>query len=68
VEALAGGAITGTVLRMEVWVDSAKMYSTFGSDLLDATLMVTPGAHTLTFYIVNTSGEALDKSVKITVQ
>jgi len=68
VEALAGGAITGTVLRMEVWVDSAKMYSTFGSDLLDATLTVTPGAHTLTFYIVNTSGEALDKSVNITVQ
>ncbi len=67
VEALAGGAITGTILRMEVWVDSTKMYSTYGSDMLDATLTVSPGAHTLTFYIVNTSGQALEKSVNITV-
>lgn len=67
VETLAGGAITGTILRMEVWVDSEKMYSTFGSDMLDATLTISPGAHTLTFYIVNTNGDTLDKSVNITV-
>jgi hypothetical protein len=68
VETLAGGAITGTILRMEVWVDGNKMYSTFSSDMLDATLTIAPGSHALAFYIVNTSGEALEKAVNITVQ
>jgi hypothetical protein len=68
VEALAAGTISGTIRRMEVWIDGTKMYTTFGSNMLDTTLTVAPGSHTFTFYIVNTSGQVLSKSVQVTVK
>jgi hypothetical protein len=68
VEALAAGTITGTIRRMEVWVDSTKMYTTFGSNLLDATLTVAPGAHMFTFFIVNPGGQVLSESVNVMVK
>ena len=51
VRTLAGGKIIGTILRMEVWVDSTKLYSTLVSSELDATVGVHPGpAHSHRFH------------------
>ena len=68
IHTLAGGKVTGTILRMEVWADSTKLYSTFGSSQLDATVGVPPGQHTLTYYIVNTAGTKWMKAVNVTVR
>lgn len=68
VEALAGGAISGTIRRMEVWVDGTKMDSTSRSNQLDATLALGPGTHTFTFYVVNTAGKKLSQSANVTVK
>jgi hypothetical protein len=53
---------------MEVWVDGTKLYSTFGSSELDATASISPGPHTLTYYIVNTAGSKWMKAVTISVR
>lgn len=55
--AIASGKVSGTMLRMEVWVDGVKEYSTFGSDTLKTSLTLVPGWHMFTFYAVNTEGE-----------
>jgi hypothetical protein len=68
VRSRAGGTVTGTILRMEVWVDSTKMYSTFGSSALDATIAVAPGAHAFSYYVVNTVGTKWQKVVKVNVR
>lgn len=44
------------IVRMEVWMDSTKLYSTFGSNILKAYVNVTPGWHLFTYYEVFTNG------------
>jgi hypothetical protein len=68
VHVLAKGAITGTITRMEVWVDSTKKFSTFSTNLLEASLPVAAGKHTFTFFIVNTAGQKISKAVIATVR
>jgi hypothetical protein len=45
------------IVRMEVWMDSTKLYSTFGSNILKAYVNVTPGWHLFTYYMVLTNGD-----------
>jgi hypothetical protein len=52
----ASGKLSGTILRMEVWVDGVKEYSTFGSNTLKTSLTLAPGWHMFTYYVVNTEG------------
>jgi hypothetical protein len=54
----ARGAVpSGTaIVRMEVWVDGVKEYSTYGSNTLKTNLTLAPGVHQLTYYIVDNSG------------
>ena len=54
--AQASGSISGGVLRMEVWVDGTKEFSTFGSPTLTAPLKLAPGWHEFTYYLVGTEG------------
>jgi hypothetical protein len=42
---------------MEVWVDSTKEYSTFGTNVLKANINVTPGWHLFTYYEVFSGGD-----------
>ena len=65
---MAGGSISGTIQRMEVWVDGIKMDTTTGSNQLDATFTVAPGARTFKFYVVNTAGQVLSQAVNVTVK
>jgi hypothetical protein len=45
--------VTGSIARMEVWVDGVKKFSTFGSNTLKATIPLASGSHTFVYYIVN---------------
>ena len=63
----AGGTVTGTIARMEVWVDGVKKFSTFGSNQLKTNLSLASGPHKFVFYIVNTSGQKWQQTVNATV-
>jgi hypothetical protein len=54
--AWASGTVTGSIARMEVWVDGVKKFSTFGSNTLKTTIPLASGSHTLVYYVVNTTG------------
>jgi hypothetical protein len=56
------------IVRMEVWVDDAKAYSTFGTNVLKANINVTPGWHLFTYYEVFTNGEMTSVSDWAAVQ
>jgi len=56
------------IVRMEVWMDSTKLYSTFGSNILEAYVNVTPGSHLFTYYQVFTNGDMTSVSSWAAVQ
>jgi hypothetical protein len=63
----AAATVTGTISRMEVWVDGAKKFSTFNSTTLSTSLGLAAGPHTFAFYAVNTAGTKWTKTVNATV-
>ena len=66
--AWASGTVTGTIARMEVWVDGVKKFSTFGSNTLKTNLSLSSGSHKFVFYIVNTAGQKWKTTVTATVK
>jgi hypothetical protein len=56
------------IVRMEVWVDSTKAYSTFGTNVLKANINVAPGWHLFTYYEVFTDGDITSVSDWAAVQ
>jgi hypothetical protein len=62
--AYAAGAVASgrTIVRMEVWVDGVKMYSTLGSNTLQTSLKLAAGWHQFTYYIVDNSGNTTSKT------
>lgn len=56
------------IVRMEVWVDGVKMYSTFGSNALNTSLNLAPGWHQFTYFIVDNSGNLASTTVYAAVQ
>jgi hypothetical protein len=65
--AWASGTVTGTVARMEVWVDGVKKYTTYGKNTLKTNISLGSGTHKLTYYIVNTAGQKWKQTVYCTV-
>jgi len=65
--AWAAGAVTGTIARMEVWVDGVKKYSINGSNTLNTQIALDSGSHLFTYYIVNTAGQKWQQSVTAAV-
>jgi hypothetical protein len=65
--AWASGTVTGTIARMEVWVDGVKKYSTYGSNTLKTSVALPSGTHKFTSYIVNTAGQKWSQVVSATV-
>jgi FG-GAP-like repeat/Bacterial Ig domain len=59
--AWASGTVTGTIARMEVWVDGVKKYSTYGSNSLKTNVSLASGTHQFSYYIVNTAGQKWNK-------
>lgn len=67
VTVLAAAKVTGTIARMEVWVDGVKKFSTFGSTSLSTSLSLAAGSHRFSFYAVNTAGTKWNTVVTATV-
>jgi len=65
--AWASGKTTGSVARMEVWVDGVKKYSTYGSNSLKSSLVLTSGNHSVVYFVVNTVGQKWSQTVHVTV-
>jgi hypothetical protein len=63
----ATSKISGTLARMEIWVDSTKKYTETNSTSLAASINVSPGSHQFTVYALNTSGTAWKSTVTATV-
>lgn len=66
VEAEAAATITGTLARMEIWVDGVKKYTGY-STLLDTSISLGPGTHTFTVYAVNTAGTKWKSTETVTI-
>jgi hypothetical protein len=47
----------GNIVRMEVWVDGIKEYSTFGSNMLETYINLDPGWHEFDYYLVTSVGD-----------
>ena len=63
----ASSLVTGTLARMEVWVDSTKKYTETNSTSLSASIGMNAGKHTITVFAVNTSGTVLSSAAAVTV-
>jgi hypothetical protein len=59
--------VTGTIARMQVWVDGVNKFSTYNSRSLSTSLSLASGAHRFSFYAVNTAGTKWDTVVNATV-
>ena len=66
--AQATSHISGTLARMEVWVDGVKKYSESTSTTLNTSISLPAGSHTLAFYAVNTAGTKWLTKVTATVK
>ena len=67
VSVAARGTVTGTLARMEVWVDGLKKYTTTTNNLT-TTLSLANGSHRFDFYAVNTAGQKWQTTVSAIVQ
>ncbi|KAA6458699.1 VCBS repeat-containing protein [Acidobacteria bacterium AB60] len=68
VQASAAATVTGTIQRMEVWVDYVKQYSTFGVNTLNTSLNLAAGQHRFDYFAVNTAGQKWQSTLYTTVQ
>jgi len=63
----ASSTVTGTIQRMEVWVDSTKAYTELDSNALSAYVTDTPGTPVFTVFAVNTGGTVWSSAVTATL-
>jgi hypothetical protein len=68
VQVQAHATLTGTLARMELWVDGVKKYTETTSTTLSTSVALTTGTHTFHVYAVNTAGTKWLGSVSATVQ
>jgi hypothetical protein len=66
--ALASATVTGTISRMEVWVDGVKKFTVTGTTTLKTSLAVPSGTHQFAFFAVNTAGTKWLATSTITVK
>jgi len=67
--AWAVAQLTGTnIVRMEVWVDGVKKFSTFGSNTLKTKLTLATGVHKFEYYVIGADGSKLSSSVRARVK
>ena len=63
----ATSTVTGTLARMEIWVDSTKQYTETNSTSLWAAVQVPHGQHTITVFAVNTGGTVWSQAASVTL-
>jgi hypothetical protein len=64
----AAARITGTLARMEVWVDGVKKYTETTSTSLNTSLSLAAGSHRFGIFAVNTAGTKWETVVNATVK
>ena len=64
----AASKITGTLARMEIWVDGVKKYTETSSTTFNTTLSLSAGSHRFTVFAVNTAGTKWEQVVNATVK
>jgi hypothetical protein len=64
----ASATVTGTVARMELWVDGVKKYTGVSSKQLNTTVSLAAGPHRLAILAVNTAGQKWENAVDATVK
>ncbi len=67
VTAQAASTVTGTIARMEVWVDGVKDYTSTTTSL-NTSIPLAAGSHRFDFYAVNTAGQKWEETTYATVQ
>jgi acid phosphatase len=67
VHVVAKSSVTGTLSRMELWVDGVKKYST-ASSTLDTYQKLASGSHRFSIFAINTAGTKWNKVVYATVK
>jgi len=63
----AAANVTGTFMRMEVWIDGVKKYSEATSTALSTTLTLTAGTHRFAVLAYNTAGTKWEQAYNATV-
>lgn len=64
----AAAKITGTLARMEIWVDGVKKYTEKTSTSFSTSLSLAAGSHRFDIYAVNTAGTKWEKTVTAAVK
>jgi hypothetical protein len=64
----AFGTITGTIARMELWVDGVKKYTATSSKQLNTTIGLAGGTHRFAVLAINTAGTTWQSVVNATVK
>jgi hypothetical protein len=67
IEVQAAANITGTLARMEIWVDGTKMFTETTSKSFDTSLNLGNGYHKVDVYAANTAGNLWENTVYVTV-
>jgi hypothetical protein len=68
VQVLATSTITGTLARMELWVDRVKQYTETSSVVLSTSVSPGAGSHRYGVFAVNTAGTKWEEVVYATVE
>ena len=63
VDAIATAKISGTLARMELWVDGKKTYTETTSTTLNTSVTLSTGYHEYDIYAVNTAGQKWETTV-----
>lgn len=63
----AAATVTGTLARMEIWVDGVKKYTETTSTSLSQSLALAPGSHVIDVYAANTAGGLWKNTANVTV-
>jgi Big-like domain-containing protein len=64
----AASTVSGTIARMELWVDGVKKYTTTSSKQLSTTISLAAGSHRFSVFAINTVGQKWQSAVTATVK
>lgn len=64
----AAATVTGTIARMELWVDGVKKYTATSSKQLNTTVSLGAGSHRFDVLAINTAGQQWESAVNATVK
>ncbi len=63
----ATGKVTGTLARMEVWVDGVKKF-TSNTSTVNTSIALAAGTHRFVFFAINTAGQKWETVANATVK